>query len=80
MIYEYELRQAINSFKSGKSPGLDGIPIEFYKIFFEYAKDPILASFNYSFEVGRLSGTQQEGLISLLLKQEATGQYKDPVK
>ena len=27
-----------------------------------------------------MSGTQQEGLISLLLKQEANVQYKDPVK
>ncbi len=57
-----------------------GIQLNFYEIFFDYIKDPILACFNYSFQVGRLSGTQQEGLIFLLLKQEANGQYKDPIK
>lgn len=33
-ITEQELLEAINSFSSGKSPGIDGIPIEMYTIFF----------------------------------------------
>ena len=34
---------------------------------------------NYSYRKCSLSGTQQEGLISLLLKQGPDGKYKDPV-
>lgn len=49
--------------KSGKSPRRDEIPI---KISFDCMKNPSLACFNYSFETGRLSGTQQEGVIAHL--------------
>ena len=33
-----ELLEAINSFSFGKSPGIDGIPTEMYKIFFTEKK------------------------------------------
>ena len=78
LITEEELTLAINSFKTGKSPGLDGIPIEFYKAFYPKIKIHMLDCFSYAYSEGKLSGTQQEGLISLLLKQESNGQYKDP--
>ncbi len=38
-----------------------------------------MASFNYSFVQGMLSDTQKEGIITLLLKQDSQGQYKDPL-
>jgi hypothetical protein len=38
-----------------------------------------IVCFNYSYRNGGLSGTQREGLISLLLKQDLDGKYKDPV-
>jgi hypothetical protein len=38
----------------------------------------LLDCFNYYYGNGSLSGTQQEGLISLLLKQDPDGKYKDP--
>ena len=78
LITEKELWEAISSFKDGKSPGLDGIPIEVYKTFFSNLKHPLLQCFNYAYEKGNLSKSQREGLITLLLKQDADGQYKDP--
>ena len=78
-ITEEELFEAIKYFQSGKNPGLDGIPVEVYQVFFEILKAPLLDCFNYSYRNGSLSGTQQEGLISLLLKQDPDGKYKDPV-
>ena len=57
---------------------IDGLPVEVYKTFYKEIKDPLLACYNYSFEVGHLSNTQREGLISLLLKQDSDGQAKDP--
>ena len=71
--------EAIKSFQSGNPPGLDGIPVKVYKVFFNILKAPLLDCFNYSYRNGSLSGTQQEGLISLLLKQDPDGKYKDPV-
>jgi len=77
-ITEVELKKAIESFSVGKSPGLDGLPIEFYRVFFQSLKQPLLASFNHSFQVGCLSDTQKTGLITLLLKQDSTGKDKEP--
>ena len=77
-ITEEELYQAILTFNQGKSPGFDGIPVEFYKSFFELIKVPLLESFNCSYERGCLSETQKNSLITLLLKQDPGGQYKDP--
>ena len=47
-----ELLDAIHSFAPGKSPGIDGMPVEVYKTFYTEMKKPLLASFNYSFTQG----------------------------
>lgn len=80
LVTEKELYDAICSFQNGKTPGLDGIPVEVYKTFFTEIKDSLLACYNYSFEIGCQSNSQKEGLISLLLKHDVEGQDKDPVK
>ena len=67
------------SFQKGKTPGLDGIPVAIYQTFYEQIKNQLLTCFNYSYEQGVLSGTQKESVISLLLKQDPNGHYKDPV-
>ncbi|MEW3703514.1 hypothetical protein QOZ40_28990, partial [Pseudomonas aeruginosa] len=59
-------------FQSGKTPGLDSIPVEVCQTFFDVLNNPLLACLNYSYTNGRLSGTQQ-GLISLLVKQDPCG-------
>ena len=66
-ITEEELIDAIKAFKSVKTPGLDGIPVEVYQTFFDILRGPLLPCFNHSYINGSLSNTQQ-GLISLLLK------------
>ena len=33
-----EIQQALQTMENGKSPGIDGIPIEFYKEFFDILK------------------------------------------
>ena len=67
-ITEEEVKIAVSKMNNGSSPGLDGIPVEFYKIFWEYIKEPLLKSFQYSFETGILSVSQRKGVISLLHK------------
>ena len=70
--------EAIKTFAPGKACGLDGIPMEVYLTFFDEIKKYLLACFNYSFTKGVLSDSQKQGVISLLLKQQSDGQYKDP--
>lgn len=49
-----ELLQAIKSINSGKTPGPDGLPIEFYKTFQKQLLTPLLDMFNESFNSGTL--------------------------
>lgn len=60
-----ELWQAINSINSGKVPGPDGLPIEFYKTFKKQLLTPLLNMFNESFNYGILPPTLRLITISL---------------
>ena len=53
-----------------KSPGFDGLPIEFYIVFWNDINDMLLNSYNYSFENGLLSLSQRNGVITLLPKKD----------
>ena len=65
-----ELTESLESMKSGKSPGNDGLTIEFYKMFWEHLKSPLLNSLLYSKIVGELSTSQRQAIIKLLEKKE----------
>lgn len=67
-ITKAELRSVLKQMPSNKTPGLDGLPSEFYEVFFEDIADMLMASYNYSFDNGILSQTQRYGVITLLLK------------
>ncbi len=67
-LSEKDIAEAIKLMKNGSSPGNDGLPIEFYKIFWKDIKDALLKSFSYSFKSKQLSFSQQKGIISLLHK------------
>ena len=51
-----------------KSPGSDGLLIDFYKIFWKYLSKPFLDCVRYSYSRGQFSGTQNEGIITLIPK------------
>ena len=60
-----ELWNAIKRMKSGKSPGNDGITIEFYKKFWKVIKNDFIEVVRYVLEHERLSTSQYEGTIKL---------------
>ena len=62
---------------SNKTPGNDGITREFYifKIFFDLIKDLLLSSINYSWEVGELSTSQKQVVITLIEKKGKDKRY-----
>jgi hypothetical protein len=65
-ISEGECVEVIKTFKNGKSPGTVGLPIEFYKIFWNDIKNLALNSFYYSCEQKNMSVSQKQSIITLL--------------
>ena len=64
-----ELTEAIQEMKTNKSPGLDGLTVEFYKQFWPLLGDLLTLSFNESFEENELSNSQKISALSLIYKK-----------
>ena len=60
---------------SNKTPGSDGLPAEFYKIFWNDIADFLLGSINYAYETGQLSVSQKRGIVKLIPKKDAEPYY-----
>ena len=65
-----ELSAALGGLQTGKSPGSDGLPTEFYKAFWEDLGDVLVTVLNDNFRLGVLTGSQREGLLRLLYKKD----------
>ena len=70
-----EIKEAVKRMKNEKSPGIDGFPVEFYKIFWNEIKDMLLESYQYSIDTGSLSISQKQGIITLLPKSDKDLSY-----
>ena len=64
-----ECKQAIFNMAKNKSPGCDGISIEFYQTFWPKIKDILVSALNDCYVTGMMSNTQKRGLITLLFKK-----------
>ena len=64
-----ELTRAVDSMQNNKAPGADGLPEEFYTIFWEELKAPLLEMYNESLQIRKLPPSLREGTISLLFKK-----------
>ena len=69
MISEKECFEAVKSIPSEKTPGCDGLPIDFYKVFWQDIKDILCQVFNTCFIDGELSTLMKRGVITLLPKK-----------
>ena len=67
-ISENELSRAVFELKNQKAPGVDGIPIDFYKIFWAKLKSPFHKVVLQIFRDQKVHLTARRGLISLLEK------------
>ena len=65
-----ELRSSIMSMKKRKSPGLDGLTMDFYQEFFDIVGPTFFESMVYAFDHGELSVSQKRGVIKLIPKKD----------
>ena len=59
----------LESFSNNKSPGNDGIPIEFYRRFWPLISEPFIHCTNECFEKGEISRSQKQAVITLIEKK-----------
>ena len=57
--------------QKNKSPGNDGLPSEFYKVFWNDIKVYLLKALSTSYKNKKLSITQRRGVITLLPKKRS---------
>jgi hypothetical protein len=67
-LTEEEVWDAIKSLQEGKSPEIDGLPIEFYKKAWPFLKQEITNMYRHILKFQNLSNTQSSGIITLLHK------------
>ena len=70
-----ECSKIINLFAKNKTPGNDGLQIEFYIKFWDYIGPLLVECFNFSFRSGVLSNSQRQAVISLLAKKDKDRLY-----
>ena len=70
LLTEKECVEAVKSMESVKSPGTDGLPAEFYKVFWKDISTFLISSLNRSYQKGNLAITQWRGIISLIPKKD----------
>ena len=64
-----ECLQSLQSFKENKSPGNDGLTVEFYKTFWGILGELLVESLNSAFDHGELSNSQKQAIITLIEKK-----------
>ena len=64
-----EARKALEGAATGKSPGSDGLPAEFFSTFWHVLGEDLVEVLNASLITGRLPPSQRQALITLLFKK-----------
>ena len=63
-----ELEAAIKTMNNNKTPGEDGIPIDFYKVFWRKLKEPFIQMVLHVYETNKLHNTARNGILNLIPK------------
>ena len=74
-LTEDEISQSLQNMKHNKSPGIDGFPSEFYKVFWRKLKFFVLRTLNESYNIGQLPVTMRHSIISCLPKGDKPREY-----
>ena len=60
----------LSNFQNNKTPGNDGLTIEFYRAFWPLLGDLLVKCLNYSYRHGELSASQKQAVIVLIEKKD----------
>ena len=63
-----EIKTVFKKMKHDKTPGIDGIPVEFYAFFWNDLGHFLVRSIQAAFSTGELSITQKRGVITCIPK------------
>ena len=66
----HDFSKAVKDLPNNKTPGPDGIPVEFYKFFWPDIGQELIQSFYISKEIGMLPQSQKLGIINLIPKED----------
>jgi exonuclease III len=67
-----DLKTALDSTASGKTPGIDGLPKEFYSAFWDVVGAPLLDMVNHSLATGTLPASLRQGVVCLVYKKKGS--------
>ena len=70
-----ECEKILGSFQTGKTPGNDGIPIEFYKTFWPIIGVFMIDSFNEAYDNKEMSSSQKQAIVTLIDKKGKDKNY-----
>ena len=70
-----EISDTLSKMKNDKSPGLSGFSADFFKVFWKQLGHFVLRSLNYGYEMGNLSITQRQGIITCIPKDNKPKQF-----
>ena len=60
--------EVVKSLKHNKSPGIDGLPGQFYKVFFPLFSEFLVDVYNESISEGELCESQKRSVLSMIFK------------
>ena len=65
-----EMSKALKNMPNGKSPGCDGLPAEFYKMFWLKIRDVVFENIKFCLEKNTMNLSARRGVITLLPKKD----------
>jgi hypothetical protein len=72
-----EVAESLRKLSNGKAPGIDGLPVEFYKAFWPLLADPYMALLEECFQHRELPLTMRTSVITLIYKKNDRKQLKN---
>ena len=67
-ITQEEIQAAIKTMNNNKTPGSDGIPVDFYKVFWNQLRQPFTDMAQHAFNTKILHQSAREGILNLIPK------------
>ena len=74
-VQNVDLEYAIKYMNNGKTPGEDGLPVEFYKVFWTRVKEPFLNMVAHVYDIQKLHKSGRTGILNLIPKPNKDSRY-----